>query len=118
MQTRDPQRREFWREIDRINIAPTTGFLKQKLRCYMHVQNRFSTASTQSQPAAPLNVCASIIHPGQPSPTVNEPRVGWVMRPVLRSRSQNIYAFGRKTAECILPTSRSLRQRALSVQYM
>src|ERR1700738_5603175 len=51
MQTRDPQRREFWREIDRINIAPTTGFLKQKLRCYMHVQNRFSTASTQSQPA-------------------------------------------------------------------
>jgi hypothetical protein len=26
IQTRDPQRREFWREIDRINIAPTTGF--------------------------------------------------------------------------------------------
>jgi hypothetical protein len=29
IQTRDPQRREFWREIGRINIAPTTGFLNQ-----------------------------------------------------------------------------------------
>jgi hypothetical protein len=52
-----------------------------------------------------------------PSPTVNQPPVGWAMRLVLRSRSRNIHAFGRKTTECILPTSRSLR-RALSVQYM
>jgi hypothetical protein len=32
MQTRDPQRREFWREIERFNIAPTTGFLNKGLQ--------------------------------------------------------------------------------------
>jgi hypothetical protein len=29
MQTRDAQRREFWREIERMNIAPMTGFSNQ-----------------------------------------------------------------------------------------
>src|ERR1700730_8873181 len=34
-----------------------------------------------------------------PSPTVNQPPVGWAMRPVLHRRPRNIHAFCRKTAE-------------------
>src|ERR1700719_1034297 len=54
-----------------------------------------------------------------PSPTVDQPPVGWAMRPVLHTGHETYMhsAFGRKTAECILPTSRSLRRRALSAQY-
>jgi hypothetical protein len=62
-----------------------------------------------------LNVCASIIRAGHAVP---DGQSASSRLAVLRSRPRNIYAFGSKTAECMLPTSRSLRRRALSVQYM